>query len=519
MILSRSFWLGPVVAVFIGSLAANAQQTPLPSMVDIEAAWAREDFDFVRENLRRHAEETDSSLVLFRYARTLVEGRGGPVDIPQAAALLERAVAEGHTGAVILLARILLTDSRDDGPAADPERAAALLMQAAAASEPEAQLLLSRLYRLGTGVEANAGFALTWLRSAAENSNLDAQFELGMQYAQGNGGVTQDGIAAERWLSEAANSGHVRSQLMLARFKAGAGRQDEAFAWYDMAARGGSLEGARESGLRLLQGNGVAQAVPDGLARLQVAAQAGDDLSITALGHHAEDSGDLVSARDFYVRAAAYINPDAMLALARFHIEGLGGGPVDPDAAFAILRRALNEGVTEAQISLGEMAIRDMLGTLAAPHQSVPWVLAAFQAGVPGAQDWLRTQAEVGIRPAQSALGRALLEDGEAAAAAPLLQAAAEAGDVPAQAALGEIYVTGTGVEVDYVAAHTWLNLAAAQGWVSAVATRDTVTALMTPEEVATAQAGARSFLAGASARAPQTNQSVTVNAPPENRP
>ena len=73
--------------------------------------------------------------------------------------------------------------------------------------------------------------------------------------------------------------------------------------------------------------------------------------------------------------------------------------------------------------------------------------------------------------------------------------AAAERGEPQALYDLGLIYSTGQGVELDYVMAHKWFNLAAMRGIRRATVDRAELAADMTEEEVARAQKLAREWV------------------------
>jgi len=72
---------------------------------------------------------------------------------------------------------------------------------------------------------------------------------------------------------------------------------------------------------------------------------------------------------------------------------------------------------------------------------------------------------------------------------------AAERGEPQALYDLGLIYSTGQGVELDYVTAHKWFNLAAMRGIRRATVDRAELAADMTEEEVARAQKMAREWV------------------------
>ena len=70
-------------------------------------------------------------------------------------------------------------------------------------------------------------------------------------------------------------------------------------------------------------------------------------------------------------------------------------------------------------------------------------------------------------------------------------------GDVHALYELGVAYSTGTGgVEVDFIEAHKWFNLAALNGSVQAQECRADIAEDMTAREIADAQRQARAWLA-----------------------
>ena len=77
-----------------------------------------------------------------------------------------------------------------------------------------------------------------------------------------------------------------------------------------------------------------------------------------------------------------------------------------------------------------------------------------------------------------------------------LISAAAKRGNAFGQYQLALLYGAGTGLPQDYVAAHTWANLAAARGLPEAGRSRDLFAKLMTPDQIAQAQTQARNYVA-----------------------
>jgi uncharacterized protein len=71
----------------------------------------------------------------------------------------------------------------------------------------------------------------------------------------------------------------------------------------------------------------------------------------------------------------------------------------------------------------------------------------------------------------------------------------ARSGRVEALYNLGLAYSTGQGVDVDYIAAHKWFNLAAMKGVNEARSWRAQLSAEMSPDQIAEAQRQAREWL------------------------
>jgi len=114
------------------------------------------------------------------------------------------------------------------------------LMNNAKNGNPEAQFDLAMRYLNGDGVEPSGRDAAAWLRSAALQGHLDAQYNLGVLYAQGrlvlppdklqewqNGvdlpeleyELLMSGMAfGKAWIKLAADKGHREAQDALSKF-------------------------------------------------------------------------------------------------------------------------------------------------------------------------------------------------------------------------------------------------------------------------------------------------------------
>src|SRR5713101_7840863 len=79
------------------------------------------------------------------------------------------------------------------------------LKQRAAQGNAEAQLNLGLLYATGEGVPQEDAEALKWFRLAAAQGNAGAQFNLGILYYEGQG-VPQENVQAYKWLTLAVGA-------------------------------------------------------------------------------------------------------------------------------------------------------------------------------------------------------------------------------------------------------------------------------------------------------------------------
>jgi TPR repeat protein len=197
-----------------------------------------------------------------------------------------------------------------------------------------------------------------------------------------------------------------------------------------------------------------------------------------------EDAADALDKRDYatalrLMRALA----EQGLAQAQFSLGQIYYRDIQFAAAAGWYRKAAEQGNAEAQFNLGFMY---------ALGQGVPQRDDAASAG------WYSKAAEQGYAKAQVSLGL-MYEAGlgvrkDNAAAAGWYRKAAEQGNAEAQVFLGVMYREGRGVPQDYASAHMWFNLAAASGDEAAAQARDMVAAQMTPAQIAEAQKLAREW-------------------------
>jgi len=129
------------------------------------------------------------------------------------------------------------------------------IISSAQQGDAEAQYNLGVMYAQGLGVTQNYAEAVKWYRKAAEQGYAAAQFNLGGMYHQGQG-VPQEAMPdgewdyseAMKWYRKAAEQGHANAQsnlgLMYAQGQGVTQDYAEAYFWFNLAVASG-YEGAR----------------------------------------------------------------------------------------------------------------------------------------------------------------------------------------------------------------------------------------------------------------------------------
>lgn len=101
----------------------------------------------------------------------------------------------------------------------DPELAAGWFYRSAEQGYADAQFNLGLMYANGEGVEQNMDEAVTLFKKAAEQGHVDAQNNLGALYFTGEG-VTRDEEKAIAWFEKAAEQGNEEAIANLDAIKA-----------------------------------------------------------------------------------------------------------------------------------------------------------------------------------------------------------------------------------------------------------------------------------------------------------
>ena len=155
--------------------------------------------------------------------------------------------------AFVMLAGVAVAGPFEDGVAAydrgDYETALRLWRPLAEQGHADAQTNLGVLFAEGQGVPQDYAEAVRLYRLAAEQGHASALFNLGLKYRDGQG-VPQDYAEAARWFRLAAEQGHAFAQLNLgALYAEGEGVPKDyvlAHLWWNLAAAQGD-ERAKEN--------------------------------------------------------------------------------------------------------------------------------------------------------------------------------------------------------------------------------------------------------------------------------
>ncbi len=167
--------------------------------------------------------------------------------------------------------------------------------------------------------------AAKWYRQAALSGNMEAQFLLAKLIAKGAPGLSVEAADGIKLILSAAEKGYAPAQNELGlRYQKGVGvaaSSTEAAQWYQKASDKNHLAAHVNLGLLLAKGEGVPQDFAKALVLFQKAADGGDAWGLNNLGSmHEMGWGvpkDLEKAKQFYSQSAAKGNAIAPLNLSR----------------------------------------------------------------------------------------------------------------------------------------------------------------------------------------------------------
>ena len=317
---------------------------------------------------------------------------------------------------------------------------------------------LGLCYENGFG---NYAAAVSWYQKAAEAGLPEANYNLGICYAEGRG-VAQDYVVAFYLLQKSAAKGYDPAKKKLEAIESEMPEltdklkkmDPEVFRLY-VSARQGYAVSQLELGYGYYWGEGVAQDYAEAVSWFRKAAEQGNAEAQFNLGACYESgqgvAQDYAAAASWFRRAAEQGHADAQYNLGVYYDKGQG---VAQDYAEAVswYRKAAEQGHASAQYNLSNCYYFGQ-GVAQDYSAAVLWYRKAAEQGHAGAQ------SNLGICYAN---GQGVAQD--YAEAASWYRKAAEQGNAAAQYNLSICYYKGQGVTQDYSAAVSWLRKAAEQG-------------------------------------------------------
>ncbi len=166
------------------------------------------------------------------------------------------------------------------------EKALPIYLRLAEQGNTEAEFHLGLLYANGQGVPKDDKQAADWFTKAANQGMMEAQTKLGFMYAIGRG-VPQNYTTAIYWCYKAAEQGDVIAQynlgLMYAKGQGVVKDNNLAFSWYTKAAMQGDAHAQYNLGAMYANGEGVAKDTKQAAVWYRKAARQGLVEAITAL--------------------------------------------------------------------------------------------------------------------------------------------------------------------------------------------------------------------------------------------
>ena len=307
-------------------------------------------------------------------------------------------------------------------------------------------------------------------------------------------GAAAEGLRLVQHAADAGSSeGLHRLALVYAQGEAGQPRNDQRAAeLFTKAAELGNRRAQTNLGLLYLRGQGVPRDLVQARAWLEKAAAGDDPYALYALGRAMEESAppamaDATRAVDLFRRAAEKGHPLAAVRYGLALAEGVGVKK-DPAAGHRWLVQAQENGVPEAALALGDIAVRmpaqrDKAANEKALKLALAWYEVAANGGVPSAQFKLANAYLGGIGVPR-----------DATQAQQWYTRAAQQGLDDAQQALGVMLVNGMAGVTDPVEGYKWLLLAERGGRPEATSAREKLTDKVSDRDRRRAEALAQAF-------------------------
>ena len=339
--------------------------------------------------------------------------------------------------------------------------------KAANQGDAEAQYEVGLCYANGIGVVQDCVESVIWFRKSAEQGDAEAQVALGSCYMRGEG-VVRDFNEAMKWYQKAAKQDVAFAKYWIGFFyENGLGVEaniTEAIKWYVQAEHQGLDLAQYSLGLCYLNGDGVARDIEKAFSLLLKAAEQGfvNAQSLVGAAYYTGRDGiveqNLVEAEKWFRKAAERGEAVAQFRLAMMYFHGVGVAVNYEESVKWFERAAKENNVPKAQL---------MLGICYAGH-------FGFSSGFGSdctkeALYWYRQAANNGDIDAKRFLGEKITSEDvlEEEAEPPedkCYYTAAELGCADAQCMLGLCYLAQEGFNSTEETANKWLRKAAEQG-------------------------------------------------------
>lgn len=380
----------------------------------------------------------------YKEARNYLYGtKTAPPDPQKAFALMSTEAATGNGFAMHDLGRMYLSGlgcSEDEAAAQEWFRKAFAAFTAKEKTEKKKdyfQYRIGKLYSFGYGVEQDYTKAAEWYEKAVSENNPFAAYSLGSLYWRGQG-VEQDDTQAFKLYEIAAN--HDEKPNAYAMYELGRMYKDgigtvpdkaSSVKWYAAAYKG-------------------FLAIEQNMADDKLYYRIGQ-MNLTGTG----TERDLSKAKDYFEKAAALDNADALYGLGRLYLNK-DFAECDTQKALGYLITAAQKGHSYAQYTLGKLFLKDEI-----VKQNVDYALR-----------WLEEAVRQDNTDAQCLLGKVLLQgeviEQDVDRAVALLSKANESCSSYAAYLLGKAYLDGTALPQDIPEAIRLLTESADKGFTPA---------------------------------------------------
>lgn len=263
------------------------------------------------------------------------------------------------------------------------------LRRAAEQGDVDAQYNLGNKYHIGLGVDEDQAEAVKWYRKAAEQGNHFAQNSLGFSYLKGNG-VAKNATEAVKWFRKAAEQGYAKSQCQLgfcyARGEGVAKDMNESLMWFRKAAEQGDGAACYEIGQLYQKGLGRKADMSKAAEWYRKGAELGDSSSSMEFGlRYLYGDSDLTpkdykKAMELFQKSIKIDRrPWAYYCAGLVYYYGTDGVP-DYKKAIELFKEASARGVEKADYFLG-ICYEKGQGVSKDPKEAVKWYRKAAEQG------------------------------------------------------------------------------------------------------------------------------------------